>query len=1624
MKRINHSLKALGLGLCLSSAYFPVAVNADLAAETMANFTQLPIVSADSATPMVMIAASNDHQLFFKAYNDYTDLDHDGIPETTYKHSFDYYGYFDRNTCYNHNGSMFVPASTTANKYCSGNWSGNFLNWATMTRIDTVRKILFGGLRSVDTATDTVLERTYLPNDAHSFAKYYNGNDINQLTPFSPPTADPDAKKNGITICNTTVNNTSEVSEDVTDPPLMRVATGNFSLWASNERWQCRWSGEKGASNANDPASSGIDAYASNPDKGTYGLGNDDYIVRVRACVSGLREDNCKRYPDGNYKPTGLLQVYGDEDKILFGMMAGSYLKNKSGGVVIKDISSMSNEIDVAGNGRFIDAVTSGQATNQADGIINAWSLYRVVKYQHGDGTYGTSGVNNNNCTWGINSFNDGQCQNWGNPFAEIYWNAIRYMAGEAPTGTYRSNGSPIISGLETPNTWSCPLDDTNYCSSLNVIAFNASTISYDDDQLDGTSDGVGSIWSGANSSVLTDIVGAGEGIHGNAFFIGENGVDNNGLCTQKTINSLGAAKGLCPEAPRLDGTYRIAGIAYKAHLDDIRSSGPNELEDDQLVDTYAVTLAPAVPEITVPVPGSSTGQVVKILPACRNESVGGNCAIVDFKIVEPHTEVGNVGYGKFYVNWEDSEQGGDYDQDMWGVLSYVIDSGTNTITVETDTLAQSTPYAMGFGYVISGTTTDGFHVHSGINNFIRSEAGITDCNSPACQTGDAPTSHTYALGTSSAGLLKDPLYYAAKWGAFQDENGNNIPDLQTEWDRKDQAGNLNPDGMPDTYYYATNPEELETSLANVFDAIIAKTASGTAASVVASSRQGQGTVVQALYVTERTYDSKTVKWVGTLHGLWVDNLGLIREDTNGDGELGNYQTDHVVNIYYDSGTRHTRVCRFDSLDADTYTPVILNAGADCEANSLPLEELGTLWNAREQLSSLDSASITTQRSYSSEADNGRHILTWVDANRNGEVDNNEFVPFTPSGINTTSRYGYLNALSQTEADGIINYIRGAEDPAMRNRTIDFDGDGTEEVMRLGDIVHSTPSSVSTPAEGFHLLHGDTSYAAFRRQYANRRHMIYVGANDGLLHAFNGGFFDPVNVKFTTSTSNGETAHPLGSELWAYAPGNLLPHLKWLTDPDYTHVYYMDAPPRIFDVKIFSPDSTHPGGWGTILVAGMRFGGGTMTVDTAQNGLGGANAADDHEFRSAYVVLDITDPEQPPNLLAEITDPALGFTTSYPTAIIIRENDDSLNNWYLVFGTGPTNATSATSTQDGRLLVYDLVAKDWATNFGPTDSFNVVGADSFVSDPLAADWDLDFKGDDLYVGTVNGTPSAPGGSLWRLKVDGDADPNTWGPSTWAFEERLSTNQPIVMRPTLSIDERRNHWVFAGTGRFFVNDDKTSDTQQTLYGFRDNPSSSDSSALPSTSNLVDVTNAVISTDDTTSPPYQVAGVSVTGFSIQTFPDLEAVFDATGSNWKDGWKIDLDLPTVSGEPSTRMVKEGALLANVLLMPDFTPSVNLCGGDGNSKLFGLYYKTGTPLAEHPIFGSNASNQAIREVDLGEGLASAPSLHVTNNPPENSGERETAIIQNSRGDIITQEAELPTPVRSGEMSWREQYE
>ena len=184
------------------------AIQAGTAIAAVPVLSDAPLFLNGTVAPLNMLVMGRDHKLYYEAYNDHTDLDSDGTldvgydgyllnPDGTFK--INYYGYFDSFKCYTYDSgnNRFNPASVTANKKCSGQWSGDWLNYITMSRIDALRKVLYGGYRSTDgtgASAVTVLERSLLPQDAHSWGKSYesvakDGYNITEYTPLSIPAA-------------------------------------------------------------------------------------------------------------------------------------------------------------------------------------------------------------------------------------------------------------------------------------------------------------------------------------------------------------------------------------------------------------------------------------------------------------------------------------------------------------------------------------------------------------------------------------------------------------------------------------------------------------------------------------------------------------------------------------------------------------------------------------------------------------------------------------------------------------------------------------------------------------------------------------------------------------------------------------------------------------------------------------------------------------------------------------------------------------------------------------------------------------------------------------------------------------------------------------------------------------------------------------------------------------------------------------------------------------------------------------------------------------------------------------------------------------------------------------------
>jgi type IV pilus assembly protein PilY1 len=834
-----------------------------------------------------------------------------------------------------------------------------------------------------------------------------------------------------------------------------------------------------------------------------------------------------------------------------------------------------------------------------------------------------------------------------------------------------------------------------------------------------------------------------------------------------------------------------------------------------------------------------------------------------------------------------------------------------------------------------------------------------------------------YTISTFGGG--EDLLKSAAKFGGFVDSNGNNLPDLNSEWDN-------NSDGLPDNYSQASTPEELQDALYDALNDIMKRVAAGSAISVLSTSETGKGAVYQAFFYPNLVdSNGKEITWPGYLRALLIDEYGNLREDTDSDAIL-DMTGDKIIDYFFDDVENRVRVKRYTDSDGDGVR--------DGSPETVEINDLNSLWAAGKVLAATSPSART--------------IYTWIDNDTTGTVGTVDTGEFSSSWFDTTNKTTlrpYLGVATATDAENVISYVRGTDDPGLgyTNRSRLIDVDGTDRVWKLGDIVYSTPAAVGKPMENFDFIYGDTSYATFKNTYKDRRNVVYVGANDGMLHAFNAGFYDAAQSQFTAGT--GKT---LGEELWAYIPYNLLPHLQWLADPSYSHVYYVDLTPRVLDAKIFSADATHPGGWGTVLVCGMRLGGGTMGL-TDDFGSGSSTT---RSFRSAYFALDITDPESAPDLLWEFTDANLGFTTSYPAVIYV-----DASTWAIAFGSGPTDY-DGTSTQYARTYVIDLSTGQQLTG-SPITTGNTTNNDSFMGDAISVDLDIrasqcssgscSYSSDLGYIGNSEG-------KLYRITGTTSASAGTA-----SVLVNTSATTPIISAPAVSMDNDGRFWVYFGTGRFFAEGDKVNADVQALVGVKEpiDLDDADTDGDYEEFTYAEATQSLVVTDYTV---FEGSYVDTDG----NFTTYETTFDALVDDMKqyaaetaprdhDGWVLAL----TGGE---RCITKPTVLGGIVTFSTYKPIADICSYEGDSYLYALYYKTGTAYYKNIIgigddtmtVGSETHGDVLRRKALGHGVSASPSLHV--------GKRKGArvVLQTSTGEIVEiDEVNLPEAYKSRPLHW-----
>lgn len=350
----------------------------------------------------------------------------------TYDVQKTYKGYFDPGKCYAYNyvsdtsaNNYFYPVGAATNRACSGNWSGNYLNWATMQTIDPFRWVLTGGFRVQDTTSITVLEKAWAPSN------------LGGLNNF------PD----------------SSVSTGVAGATPVTSGTVSTRIFGLGNKMQFR---------IGDTTGLGGTATHYKPSVALVPGQLYEVFVRVKVCDSstsaGGVESNCVAYAGGSYKPEGLMQKYADKIRFsAFGYLNDSNL-SRDGGVLRARMKFIGPTQPVPGGLPVTNTVAEWNATTgiqlqnpDSSDASNTMVATGVVVADSGVMNY-------------LNKFGQfAKTYKTYDPVSELYYSVLRYYrnlgnvpaytsmgSASAATKTQWVDGFPVIANWDDPIQYSC----------------------------------------------------------------------------------------------------------------------------------------------------------------------------------------------------------------------------------------------------------------------------------------------------------------------------------------------------------------------------------------------------------------------------------------------------------------------------------------------------------------------------------------------------------------------------------------------------------------------------------------------------------------------------------------------------------------------------------------------------------------------------------------------------------------------------------------------------------------------------------------------------------------------------------------------------------------------------------------------------------------------------------------------------------------------------------------------------------------------------------------------------------------------------------------------------------------
>lgn len=515
-----------------------------------------------------------------------------------------------------------------------------------------------------------------------------------------------------------------------------------------------------------------------------------------------------------------------------------------------------------------------------------------------------------------------------------------------------------------------------------------------------------------------------------------------------------------------------------------------------------------------------------------------------------------------------------------------------------------------------------------------------------------------------------------------------------------------------------------------------------------------------------------------------------------------------------------------------------------------------------------------------------------------GSTTGTQLQEFNWSNLNEEQRAYFridpdnINGAQDNQGEARVNYIRG-------NRSNEGTAPGAfrKRSSVLGDIVNSTPVVVKDAQYLAYLADridgspGD--YHQFQQQVAARKEMIYVGANDGMLHGFNAA---------------------TGSEEFAFVPDAVLPNLYRLTGQSYQsggHRYYVDGTPVVSDVYF-------DGAWRTVLIGSLRGGG------------------------RALFALDITNPNNIRRLW-EFTHEDLGHT--FPQPVVARLHT---GKWAVVTGNGYGNQSGSLADK-AALFVIDVKTGELVREVVVEGDPNKANG---LSSVRLADNDSDGIADYAYAGDLQGnlwrfdlfkashTDTPSGNPFKGLNASAShIEASYGGKPLFKAIDANGAAQAITAPPSLiRHPSQLGYLVLFGTGKYFEDSDGNVNTTlgQSVYAIWDRKTKAETTITPPTITRSSLLEQTIDTEAST----DINGVvSESRLVSQNQPKWYKDNSTQVNHW--GWYLDLQVGgTKAGE---MVINPMAARGQTLIFSTLTPNDDPCQDGVEVWLYGINASSG---------------------------------------------------------------------------------